>query len=321
LVFQGDVTVKSDVDKCITALGKDLGGLFFAAMALEDSLICNMTHDRWQRGLAVKASGIRNVHEATEEVNLDIFISFSSATAITGNKGQANYAAANAYIDALMQQRRRLGLPGFSINVGAVVGLGVVDEIDSIARSLKRMKHDTITEHELLYQVQEAVDRSLHLSSMRKPSQKVGMCYVADDHGQQIITGINVSEPDVFWSKRSQFRNLYANRQFNTAQGSGSAHDSLAAALSAASNHDARAQLLLDKFLDKISAVLGVSRNGMKAAHALSTYGLDSIVAVELRKWSQDAVVGTEVSLFDLMNAASITELVEKVLDGGRWSD
>ena len=320
-VFQGDVTIRADVGKCINTLGKDLGGLFFAAMALEDSLICNMTHDRWQKGLAVKAAGIRNVHEATMSVNLDFFISFSSATAITGNKGQANYAAANAYIDSLMQHRRRLGLPGFSINIGAVVGLGVADEIDAITKSLKRMKHDNITEHELLYQIQEAVDRSLNLSNRRRLGQDADTPDVNNDYRHQIITGINVSEPDLFWSKRSHFHNLYANRQFNTDLKAGSAHDSLAAALSASSSQEARAQLLLNGFLDKTSAVLGVSRDSMKAANALSAYGLDSIVAVELRKWLQDVVVGTEVSLFDLMNAASIGEVVEKALKEGRWSE
>lgn len=324
-VFKGDVTSKNDVDGCIFELRRNLGGIFFAAMALEDSLICNMTHERWQKGLTVKAQGVKNLYEATfklsnEIANLDFFISFSSATAITGNKGQANYAAANAYIDALTQHGHGLGIPGFTINVGAVVGLGVVDEVESISKSLKRMKHDTITEHEFLYQVQETVDRSLRFSNRQKHMDDSMEVETQSYSSHQIITGINVSEPDLFWAKQTHFRNIYANRQYNALSNSSRSHDSLAAALSAAPTHEIRTELLLGGFLNKASAVLGIPRDGMTAGHALSSYGLDSIVAVELRKWLQDAVTGAEVSLFDLMNAASIGDVVEKALEGGRWS-
>ena len=319
-VFQGNVTSKSDVETCVLKLGPKLGGIFFAVMSLEDSLICNMTHERWQKGLAAKVKGILNVHEATCTADwapeLDFFISFSSSAAITGNKGQANYAAANAYVDALMQYRHGVGLSGFTINIGAVAGVGVVDKVEAISESLKRMKHDTITEHELLYQIQEAVDRSLSFKALSKLDPSGTHLVTQANSPCQIITGINISETGLFWAKQSHFRTLYANRQYSANSTNNQFHDTLAAALSAASSHKSRRLLFLNAFLDKASAVFSIPRDKMEADRSLSSYGLDSIVAVELNEWLHGAVPGANVSLFDLMNASSIGDVATKAIDG-----
>jgi len=74
--------------------------------------------ERFDKVLRPKVKGAANLHRLTGNDDLDFFILFSSIASLLGSPGQSNYAAANAYLDALASQRKREGLPGLSINWG-----------------------------------------------------------------------------------------------------------------------------------------------------------------------------------------------------------
>ena len=102
-----------------TAGGKALRGVIHAAVVLDDAPVAHLTPERIGRVWQPKAAGAWNLHQATLGHDLDWWVVFSSQTSLVGNAGQANYAAANAWLDAFATWRRRQGLPALAINWGA----------------------------------------------------------------------------------------------------------------------------------------------------------------------------------------------------------
>jgi acyl carrier protein len=96
----------------------------------------NLDWGRFSAVMAPKVAGSWNLHTATENLELDFFVLFSSAAALLGSPGQGNYAAANAYMDALAHYRRARGLPAVSINWGPWAEVGMAADLSQ--RSARR---------------------------------------------------------------------------------------------------------------------------------------------------------------------------------------
>ncbi|MFE2188304.1 type I polyketide synthase, partial [Streptomyces sp. NPDC059455] len=95
-----------------------LTGVIHAAGLLDDAVVTSQTREQMARVWAAKATAAGHLHTATADLPLRMFVMFSSAAGVVGNAGQAGYAAANAFVDALVAHRRALGLPGLSLAWG-----------------------------------------------------------------------------------------------------------------------------------------------------------------------------------------------------------
>jgi len=122
-----------DVERLVKLIGaahKPLGGVLHAAGVLDDGLAIRQSPERFAAVLAPKADGALHLHRATCELDLDLFVLFSSAAGLLGSPGQTGYSAANAYLDALAEWRSAQGLAATSIawgpwsEVGMAAGRG-----------------------------------------------------------------------------------------------------------------------------------------------------------------------------------------------------
>ena len=127
-VFLGDVSVEKDMvdifQKIQTSL-PPLKGIIHAAGVLDDGFIEQMSWQQFTKVTAPKVAGTWNLHKRTKDIPLDFFVCFSSLASVLGSPGQSNYAAANAFMDTVVQYRRNLGLPGLSINWGPWANVGM----------------------------------------------------------------------------------------------------------------------------------------------------------------------------------------------------
>ncbi|KAA8580583.1 hypothetical protein FQN60_013541 [Etheostoma spectabile] len=136
-----DISVSEHVHKVINVIcqkfpGCPIRGVFHSAVVLHDGLIETLNRSLYEKVLKPKVNGALNLHHATQHCQLDYFVCYSSISAFLGNASQTNYAAANSFLDMFCQYRRKLGLPGQSINWGAL-NLGLLFNKEHFQRFLE----------------------------------------------------------------------------------------------------------------------------------------------------------------------------------------
>ncbi|GLW89896.1 type I polyketide synthase [Actinokineospora globicatena] len=138
-----DVGDRVDLARVVAAIPADrpLGGIVHAAGALADGVLESLSERDIATAFAPKVAGAWHLHELTRELDLSYFVLFSSFAGIVGSAGQAGYAAANTFLDALAHRRRVLGLPGVSLawgpwaHPGGMTGAMTAPAADRLARA------------------------------------------------------------------------------------------------------------------------------------------------------------------------------------------
>nr|WP_052808656.1 type I polyketide synthase [Streptomyces cyaneogriseus] len=135
-----DVTDREALARLIAELPAErpLTAVVHAAGALDDGVLDALTPERFAAVAGPKVTGARHLHELTEGLGLSAFVLFSSVVGTVGLPGQGNYAAANAYLDALAVHRARRGLPATSIAWGSWAEAGMAAASDAARRRLTR---------------------------------------------------------------------------------------------------------------------------------------------------------------------------------------
>jgi len=140
LTPQADVSRPRDVARLFRKIAKDLPplrGILHTAMVIDDGALAQLDSERFRRVMAPKADGAWHLHRRTADLSLDFFVLFSSISAFVGKAGQANYAAANCFMEALAHHRRALGLPALAVSWGAISEVGYVARNAKVADYLR----------------------------------------------------------------------------------------------------------------------------------------------------------------------------------------
>lgn len=290
-------------------------GCINAAMDLQDSIFENMTFDQWDKTTGSKVSSSWNLHQQLPDT-LDFFILFSSVTGLYGAMAQSNYAAGNTFQDALAKYRTGIGRSGVSMSFD----LGWINDAGVIASNAKFESHRN-SQGNLIQTYWEDVAALLeHYCSPVVVSQweiKQANIDINCDDSQLIVgmaTPLNSRAQGVLVPVMElPFLNGFAVAAANKAKHSSSQDHlihqiaSLFDQFSASTSVDARATVVVSALAERLSRALSVPQEDIDPRKPLSEFGVDSLMAVELRNWFRREF-RANVSVFDLM-AANISIL------------
>lgn len=271
-----------------------------------------MTREQFLGATRCKVQGSWYLHEHLPK-DMDFFVLLSSSVGIAGSRAQGNYSAGNAYQDALAHHRRNQGLPACSIDVGMVLGVGFLAEEttdDRVHENTRGWSFIGIREREFLAILQ---------ASMTAESS----------HGVaapiQMITGLGTggmmaqgSEKYPWWFNDAKFAHIV---QVDTHQVAADKDDGagskLRDELSQAPNLDVAAEIVANALANKLARSMMVSVENIETSRPVSSYGVDSLLAVELRSWIYEEIQ-SDVSVFDLLSNIAISSLARNIVVGSK---
>jgi acyl transferase domain-containing protein/NADPH:quinone reductase-like Zn-dependent oxidoreductase/short-subunit dehydrogenase/ubiquinone/menaquinone biosynthesis C-methylase UbiE/acyl carrier protein len=283
LVAAADVTDRAQVRDVIAAAQRmgPLKGIMHAAMVLDDAPIERLNEERMWKAMAPKIVGAWNLHALTVDIPLDFFVLFSSLASVTGNPGQANYVAGNAFLDTLAYYRRARGLAALTINWGVVGEVGHVAGSRETAQRLERLGMKALSLTDTL----DALDEL-----MGSEAVQVG---VAEVEWKSLLRSMGARTP----ARYSGLAGDSGADKAGASTGSG-AHDILEA-------DEAALPSLLEAYIrDLLARAMGTSPTRIDSQQSLRNLGLDSLIAVEVRN-RINAELGMNVPLAKFMQGDS----------------
>jgi polyketide synthase 12 len=240
-----------------------LGAVVHAAATIDDGVIDSLTPERLDRVLRPKVDGAWHLHELTEGLDLSAFVMFSSVAGVFGNPGQANYAAANTFLDALAAHRRARGLPATSIAWGLwAQASGITGEMSTAQ-----------------------VDR-IHRAGIRALSSEEGLELFdrAGEGADALVLALRLDTASLrVQARQGMIAPLLRNLVRVPRRVSDGAGRRLATRVAGVPD-DEREGVVLEFVRDEVATVLGhASPERVEVEHTFKELGFDSLGAVDLR--------------------------------------
>ncbi|TIC96982.1 Compactin diketide synthase mokB [Colletotrichum higginsianum] len=259
----------------------EIKGCVTGAMVLRDTLFDAMTADHVRTTVGPKVHGTWNLHELLPK-ELDFFVMLSSLAGVMGHRGQGNYGCGNIFQDYFAAYRRALGLRAMTVDIGYLLSVGFVAEHDEYVDHVKAMGLKVMHKSDLHGLMATALEGS-------------------GAHPAQVMCGLPYNEHDDawYWIQDQRFAGL--RKKASGAGAGGSASVSLRDELVRCGKADGEAvDLITSALVQRLAKLMMMPEDDVDAGKPLSAYGVDSLVAVEVRNWIAKEVA-VEVSVFDIM--------------------
>lgn len=264
-----------------------------------------MEHSEWTTAIRPKVQGSWNLHTALPQ-GLDFFVMLSSSVGTFGNAGQSNYAAGNTFQDALARYRVARGEKAIAIDLGMILGEGFVAENKVIQDSLLRLDLlRPLSQRELFALFDYYCDPSLSYDRVS---------------ASQIITGI---EPPAAIRRKggevpaalqtSLFRCMH---QIDVAGGivenNADSTQDISTAFKEASSLEEAVDLVAEALKNKVCKMLGLDSDERTPQDRMDLFGVDSLVALELRNWLAKEL-RTDVAIYEILGDTKLIDIAMTV--------
>jgi hypothetical protein len=277
----------------------------------------------WKDANEPKVNGTWNLHRALHDQPLDHFWLASSAVTFADQPGQGNYKAGCMFIESFCQYRHSLGLPASVLSICGIEDVGYLAENPSALRSIKLQGLHTVREKEFL----ESVEASLFNSAPRKDSSSGSFENLSSNEWSpwkndgHIVMGmtshLHLDDPKspTNW-RRDRRMGAYHNLPTGDKSDTRGESSQLKIFLQSVSEGDVIETLAKEESIDFLSIEIGTKVNDFLLRPdapvdpnlRLSEMGLDSLTAIEFRRWFGQ-VFGLQVSVLEMIGAASLKEV------------
>ncbi|NUQ61200.1 MAG: SDR family NAD(P)-dependent oxidoreductase [Pirellulales bacterium] len=292
VVVQGDVVSRDSLEAALAQIPGDfppLRGVVHAAGVLADGVMFDMDLARLDKALAPKVQGAWNLHAATLDAPLDFFVLFSSIAGVLGSPGQANYAAGNAFLDALAYYRRSQGLPAVSIQWGPWADSGMAAHADRSDQIAARGM-DLIPP-----------EKGLEVLARLIESKPVSMA-VIDAHWPALIKQVRGRTPPLL--------ERVAGDEVAAAAGQEDKVDHAFRKELSDLGARQRIERLRDYFARELARIMQVDPSGIDVNQPLNMLGLDSLMVIELKN-NLEQRLDLTLPMARFLEGPSVTGLAE----------
>ena len=266
-----------------------LGGVVHAAVAMDDALLFQLDAKRFERALRPKLEGATHLDRLTRRDPVELFLLFSSITTVFGNPGQANYVAANAAMEAVAEARHQEGLPALAVQWGPIGDAGYLTRQVGVGALLeRRLGHANL-----------AADAALAaLPALLAAGVPV------------------VSYAEISWGALRSSLPVLAGPMFAALGGAETEIApvdlrELLTTLPPDEAHEKVSELLVKE----VARILKLSPDRIDSRAPLGEFGMDSLMAVELRL-AVESRFGITIPVLALSEGATLAVLAHRVVRG-----
>ncbi|KAF5707998.1 polyketide synthase [Fusarium mundagurra] len=306
-----DVSIRDDVAAILEECSRTMPpikGCINAAMVLQDAIFqSNMTFQQWGLTMRSKVNTSKNLNDLLPK-DLDFFILLSSLAGVVGQMASANYAGGCAYQDALANHRRMQGQNALSLDIGWMSNIGIIAEKEAYQRQ-RQTSNDMqpIDDKELLALLTLCCDPNnpIELPPLSEGQILFGLRTPADilEEGQQ--------PPALLERPLLSAFSFLAGSNNTPTQAVDHAEDARDV-FQRSSDAGERQQVVIRAIATKLARAMSISPDDVEPSKPLSSYGVDSLMAVELRNWINKEFSST-VAVFDIIGSISVAGVAEVV--------
>jgi NAD(P)-dependent dehydrogenase (short-subunit alcohol dehydrogenase family)/acyl carrier protein len=288
--FACDVADEAALRVVLAKIRKDMApitGVVHAAMVVDDGLVGNLTHDRIERVMAPKLDGALNLDRLTRNDPVGLFLLFSSATTVMGAPGQGSYVAANMALEAIARGREAEGLPALAVAWGPIGDVGYLAQQEAAKDALMRRlatapmaSRDALDSLPLLIASGEPV---IAFAPVRWDAAHQYLPILKNPTFEDVVTGgTDIGGVDL----RDRIHSLPP---------------------------DEAKTFIIGLLVEEAARVMSFAPDRIDPQRPLSEFGMDSLMAVELRL-ALETRLGIDVPLVSLSDNTSLSTIATRMV-------